>query len=199
MMKFYFLIKFSVEMTHLSMKFSHICINIENFSWKLGIPRTDSISFLCEFFQILGTNIFCKESHRTTQQYMICVSTERIVEFRSHYYDVKCGFILRNTSVHPFLSTETYNISHVNRMVRSYALHAKKIIVLSHFWPFKTRFSGPRQYFWLYISHNSCSVTHLTTQSHHEHSNHHHLMWLKIRTIFWSPTRFSRHILYTGR
>ena len=40
MMKFYFLVKFSVEMIHLSMKFSHIWINIENFPWKFGLNRS---------------------------------------------------------------------------------------------------------------------------------------------------------------
>ena len=64
MMKFYFLVKFSVEMIHVSMKFSHIWINIENFPWKFGLIR--SVFFL-NFFRPTGANIFGKESHRTTQ------------------------------------------------------------------------------------------------------------------------------------
>ena len=40
MMKFYFLVKFSVEMIHVPMKFSHIWINIENFPWKFGLIRS---------------------------------------------------------------------------------------------------------------------------------------------------------------
>ena len=99
MMKFYFLVKFSVEMIHVSMKFSHIWINIENFPWKFGLIR--SVFFL-NFFRPTGANIFGKESYKTTQQYMICVSVDGIFEFRSHYYAVKCGLILRSISVHSF-------------------------------------------------------------------------------------------------
>ena len=98
-MKFYFLVKFSVEMTHLSVKFSHIWINIENFPSKIELIRS---VFFVNFFHIRGTSIFGKEPHRTTQQYMICVFVEGIFEFRSHYYAVKCDLILINTSVHPF-------------------------------------------------------------------------------------------------
>ena len=106
------------------------------------------------------------------------------------------------------LSIEKYNDSHVNQTVRSHALHAiymclglfspyhvRKIIDLSHFWSFKTGFPDSPQYFWLYISQNSCSDTHLTTQSHHGHSNHPNPMRLRIRTIFLPPDRFSFHIL----
>ena len=40
MMKFYFLVKFSVEMTHLSMQCHHIWIIIENFHWKSELIRS---------------------------------------------------------------------------------------------------------------------------------------------------------------
>ena len=99
MMKFYFLVKFSVEMSHLSMKFSHIWINIEHFPWKFGLIR--SVFFL-NFFSSPRANIFGKESHRTTQQYMIRVSVDGIFEFRSHYYAMNWGLILRSISVHSF-------------------------------------------------------------------------------------------------
>ena len=159
----------------------------------------DSINVLHDFYQIPVVNIFYKELHRTTQQYMICVSTVRIFEFRSHYYAVKCGLILRSSSVYSFKHQKIQwftcksngSVLRATRDIYVFGVEIApitqgEIIDLSHSWPLKTGFPDTWWYFWIYIGRNSCPVTHLTTQSHHEHSNHRRHMWLMIRTIFWS-------------
>ena len=59
MMKFYFLVKFSVEMTHLSVKFSYIWINIENFPSKIELIRS---VFFVNFFTS-GEQAFSVKKH----------------------------------------------------------------------------------------------------------------------------------------
>ena len=208
MMKFYFLVKFIVEMTHLSMKFSHIWINIENFPWKLGLIR--SVFFLN--FSRPREQTFSVKNHTELLNSIWFVflsigfsSFDLIItRWSADWYWETYLY----THFKLILSIEKCNDWHVNQTVRSYALnaiymclglfspyHVRKIIDLSHFWPFKTGFPDSPQYFWLYISQNSCSDTHLTTQSHHGHSNHPNPMRLRIRTIFLPPDRFSFHIL----
>ena len=162
-------------MIHLSMKFNHIWFNIENFLWKFGLIR--SVFFL-NFSRPRG------------QTFSIKIQTELI---NNTVYSIWFVFLSIGFSSFDLIITlwiedwdwetknictliliiEKYNDPHVNQTVRSYALHTIYIFIdLSHFWSFKTGFPDSWQYFWLYISQNSCSDTYLTTQSHHEHPNH---------------------------
>ena len=193
MMKFYFLIKFIVEMTYLSMK-----------TW------TTSISFLYVFSRSREQTFSVKNHiellinsstvhdlcfHRA--DFRVSISLLRCVMWSvNSYWETHLYTHLRIKTLQYFTCKSNGSILHDTLYICIWGrTFTQKIIVLSHFWSFKTRFSCPRQYFWLYISRNSCSVTHLTTRSHHEHSNHYHHMCLRIRTIFVSPTQFSCHIV----
>ena len=132
MMKFYFLRKFNVEITHLSTKFSHIWVNIENFTWKLELiwsvffvnfPDPDSKHFLQRITSNYSTiHDLC--FYRTDFR----VSISLLIIMLLPLWSVKCVLIYSYSEIHmcTHLNMKTYNIpnnSHVNQTVRSYALH----------------------------------------------------------------------------
>ena len=157
MMKFYFLVKFSVEMIHVSMKFSHIWINIENFPWKFGLIR--SVFFLN--FSRPREQTFSVKNHTKLINSIWFVflsigfsSFDLIITlWNADWY----GEAYLYTHFKLILSIEKCNDWHVNQTVRSHALnaiymclglispyHVRKISDLSHFWSFKTGFPGSR-------------------------------------------------------
>ena len=109
MMKFYFLRKFNVEITHLSMKFSHIWVNIENFTWKLELIWS---AFFVNFSDPDSKHFLQRITSNYSTIHDLCFyrTDFRVSISLLIYYAVtvvKCEvciniFIFRNTYVHPF-------------------------------------------------------------------------------------------------
>ena len=128
MMKFYFLRKFNVEITHLSTKFSHIWVNIENFTWKLELiwsvffvdfSRSRQQTFSTKnHIELLNNTWFMFLPNGFSSFDLIIMLLATVVPL----WSVKCVLIYSYSETHSIYNIP--NNSHVNQTVRSYALNA---------------------------------------------------------------------------